>query len=105
MANPKPRVISKFGRYRDYTHLKRDEFARGVRSTSRINLGLNLLVSDPEPVIVVGAGGHAKVVIELFVARAKYRIVGLVDKGRSGATGGIPSSAQMMICHASDKAE
>ena len=50
--------------------------------------GLNLVVSDPEQVIVVGAGGHAKVVIELIIASAKYRIVGLVDKGRSGATGG-----------------
>jgi UDP-perosamine 4-acetyltransferase len=53
-------------------------------------LGVNPVVSDPEPVIVVGAGGHAKVVIELIIASANYRIVGLVDKNRSGATGGIP---------------
>jgi UDP-perosamine 4-acetyltransferase len=47
-------------------------------------------VDDAQPVVVVGAGGHAKVVIELIVASAKYRIVGLVDNGRSGATRGIP---------------
>jgi UDP-perosamine 4-acetyltransferase len=47
-------------------------------------------VSDPEPVIVVGAGGHAKVVLELIIATAKYRIVGLVDNARSGATLGVP---------------
>jgi UDP-perosamine 4-acetyltransferase len=47
-------------------------------------------VSEPEPVIVVGAGGHAKVVIELINAIAKYRLIGLVAKGSSGETGGIP---------------
>jgi UDP-perosamine 4-acetyltransferase len=53
-------------------------------------LKLKPVVSDSEPVIVIGAGGHAKVVIELIVASAKYRIVGLIDKVKSGVTLGVP---------------
>ena len=32
-----------------------------------------------QPVLVVGAGGHAKVVIELIQAEGCYRIAGLID--------------------------
>jgi UDP-perosamine 4-acetyltransferase len=36
-------------------------------------------LSAPAPLIVIGAGGHAKVVIELLTASGAYRIVGLTD--------------------------
>ena len=32
-----------------------------------------------QPVVVVGAGGHAKVIIELIQAQGCYRVVGLID--------------------------
>jgi UDP-perosamine 4-acetyltransferase len=35
-------------------------------------------------IVILGAGGHAKVVIELFHAMGGWRIVGLLDSGRAG---------------------
>lgn len=36
-------------------------------------------MSERPPLVIVGAGGHAKVVIELVQAEARYELVGLVD--------------------------
>jgi UDP-perosamine 4-acetyltransferase len=47
-------------------------------------------VTDRESVLVVGAGDHAKVVIELIAEAAQYRVVGLVDNIKSGPVLGIP---------------
>jgi UDP-perosamine 4-acetyltransferase len=46
-------------------------------------------VIDPEGVLVVGAGDHAKVVIELIEAGGRYRVVGLIDE-KSTPVLGIP---------------
>jgi UDP-perosamine 4-acetyltransferase len=53
-------------------------------------LGEVHFVIDSEGVIIVGAGGHAKVIIELFAAGAKNRVVGLIDNAKSGAVLDIP---------------
>lgn len=37
-------------------------------------------------IVLLGAGGHAKVVIEVFRAMGGWRIAGLLDSGRSGQT-------------------
>ena len=47
-------------------------------------------MADLESVLVVGAGDHAKVVIELIAEAAQYRVVGLVDNKKSGPVLGIP---------------
>jgi len=47
-------------------------------------------VACPEPMFVVGGGGHAKVVIELIAERANYQIAGLIDNVKSGSVLGIP---------------
>ena len=45
---------------------------------------------DRECVLVVGAGDHAKVVVELIAARANHRVVGLIDNEKSAPVLGIP---------------
>ena len=45
---------------------------------------------DPDPVLIVGAGGHAKVVFELIAQDPQYRVVGLIDNFRSGTAFGVP---------------
>jgi UDP-perosamine 4-acetyltransferase len=48
-------------------------------------IGTGLEMANPtcdvsvQPVVVVGAGGHAKVIIELIQAQGCYRVVGLID--------------------------
>jgi UDP-perosamine 4-acetyltransferase len=37
-------------------------------------------------IVILGAGGHAKVVIELFRAMGGWRILGLLDSGRAAQT-------------------
>jgi UDP-perosamine 4-acetyltransferase len=37
-------------------------------------------------IVILGAGGHAKVVIEIFQAMGGWRILGLLDSGRAGQT-------------------
>lgn len=44
-----------------------------------------LPVSGPEPLIVIGAGGHAKVVIEAIRAQGLFEPVGCTDPNASGA--------------------
>lgn len=51
------------------------------------------MTSDPIPVLGVGAGGHAKVVLEILMADPAYDIVGLLDAdpSRTGTTAlGVP---------------
>jgi UDP-perosamine 4-acetyltransferase len=47
-------------------------------------------VANPEGVLVIGAGGHAKVVIELITAHSKYQVVGLIDNMKTDGLLGIP---------------
>jgi UDP-perosamine 4-acetyltransferase len=48
------------------------------------------MVSDREGIILVGGGGHAKVIIELVAAGARYRVVGVVDNVKTGGVLGVP---------------
>jgi len=41
---------------------------------------------DPTAILVYGAGGHGKALIELLRAQGSYHIVGLVDDGKSPGT-------------------
>ena len=40
-----------------------------------------------EPVVIIGSGGHATVVIELLRAEGKYQIKGCTGLGESGFVG------------------
>ena len=46
----------------------------------------NTQLPTSPPVLVIGAGGHAKVVIELVRAAGAYEIIGLIDLNLSGAS-------------------
>jgi UDP-perosamine 4-acetyltransferase len=50
------------------------------------------VASEPElPLLIIGAGGHAKVVIELIRAENRYRIAGLLERSNQvGSLLGIP---------------
>src|SRR5262249_46294863 len=50
-----------------------------VRSTSRLRLQLSANTPTRPPVVVIGAGGHAKVVIELIRAQGCYEVIGCTD--------------------------
>jgi len=50
-----------------------------VRATSRLHLELSLNTPTKPPVVMIGAGGHAKVVIELIRAQGHYEVVGCTD--------------------------
>jgi UDP-perosamine 4-acetyltransferase len=41
-------------------------------------------MSISSPVLIIGAGGHAKVIIELFRAAGNFEIVGLIDLDSNG---------------------
>ena len=45
---------------------------------------------DPDAVIIIGAGGHAKVVFELIAQDPRYRVIGLIDNVGSGTALGVP---------------
>jgi UDP-perosamine 4-acetyltransferase len=47
-------------------------------------------VRDPDPVVIVGAGGHAKVVAELIAHNPQYRVIGLIDNVTLGTAFGLP---------------
>jgi UDP-perosamine 4-acetyltransferase len=52
---------------------------RSVGSETLIEMGNPTPDVSVQPVVVVGAGGHAKVIIELIQAQGCYRVVGLID--------------------------
>jgi UDP-perosamine 4-acetyltransferase len=47
-------------------------------------------MAEAEDLILVGAGGHAKVVLELVRASERFRVIGCVDPGSSGDLLGVP---------------
>ena len=44
---------------------------------------MNEISPSPTPIVIIGAGGHAKVVIELIAASPSNRVVGLTDADNS----------------------
>ncbi len=50
-----------------------------VRSTSMLRPRLTVSAPALPPVVVIGAGGHAKVVVELIRAQGHYEVVGCTD--------------------------
>jgi UDP-perosamine 4-acetyltransferase len=51
-----------------------------IRPTSPLHLRLTASTQTLPPVVVIGAGGHAKVVIELIRAQGRYEVVGCTDR-------------------------
>ena len=51
-----------------------------IRSTSPLYSRLNASAPARAPVVVIGAGGHAKVVIELIRAQGLYDVMGCTDR-------------------------
>lgn len=53
-----------------------------AKSSRRENLPIPAVAKEPNSVIIYGAGGHGKAVIDLLRAAGGYTLVGVIDDGR-----------------------
>ena len=70
-------VLSRHQRRTNARHMPSPQ--RSVGSETLIEMPNPTPDVSVQPIVIVGAGGHAKVIIELIQAQGCYRVVGLID--------------------------